>query len=95
MKLKLVITGLRALDLSGSAMSRMREEVLQVDCSTFAQPPTYHWLEIRGGQGTLALHYLTHCNALALVCSPLLVTYNCASDESPVGHGDERAMDNG
>ena len=32
---------------------------------------------------------------LALVCSPLLVTYSCASDKSPVGHGDERAMDNG
>ena len=33
-KMKWVITGLRALDLSGSAMSRMREEVLQVRSSS-------------------------------------------------------------
>ena len=94
MKLKLVITGLRALDLSGSAMSRMREEVLQVDCSSFAQPPTWTKSLVREKGGTRGA-----CPALfdplALVCSPLLVTYSCASDKSPVGHGDERAMDNG
>ena len=91
MKLKLVITGLRALDLSGSAMSRMREEVLQVDCSISAQPPTLQKSFVREKGGTRGA-----CPALlALVCSPLLVTYSCASDESPVGHGDERAMDNG
>ena len=70
MKLKLVITGLRALDLSGSAMSRMREEVLQVDCSIFAQPPTWQKSLVRekGGKGALALHYLTHWPLFALLC---------------------------
>ena len=94
MKLKLVITGLRALDLSGSAMSRMREEVLQVDCSIFAQPPTWQKSLVREKGGTRGACPALF-DSLALVCSPLLVTYNCASDESPVGHGDERAMDNG